>query len=287
MTILVFGADGQVGNAVCERAPDEAIGVDIKDCDIRDQRAVVELIARIRPSVVMNCAAYTAVDRAEIDREGAFAVNATGAGNIARAAAAAGRPVFHISTDYVFAGDQQGAYRESDAIAPLNVYGQSKAGGDEEVAASNPVHIVLRVAWVFSPIGSNFVKTMLKLGRERPALSVVDDQIGGPTEARDIADALLALSRHCRAPGFSDWGVYHFAGAPATSWYKFACAIFEKSHGPKPTLKPIATADYPLPARRPLVSQLDCTKIKQVFGIDQPDWRLSLSRVVESLERRA
>jgi dTDP-4-dehydrorhamnose reductase len=284
VTFLIFGADGQVGHALRALIPHESVGVDIKDCDIRDEQAVAALVAKIRPTAIVNCAAYTAVDRAEADREMAFAVNATGPGNIARAAASLNVPVLHISTDYVYAGTGHDHHQETDPIAPKNVYGASKAAGDDAVARANPRHIILRVSWVFSAIGNNFVKTMLRLGRERPELSIVDDQIGGPTEARDIAETLLTIARRCVEPGFAAWGLYHYAGAPAVSWRQFAQAIFETSRGSTPALKPIPTSAYPLPASRPLNSRLDCGKLHRTFGIAQPDWRVALARVVAELE---
>jgi dTDP-4-dehydrorhamnose reductase len=237
-------------------------------------------------SAVVNCAAYTAVDRAETEREQAFAVNAEAAEIVARAAADRGLPVIHLSTDYVYAGAGSEPHREDAPIAPVNAYGAGKAAGDAAVAAANPTHLILRVSWIFGVHGANFVKTMLRLGRERAELRVVDDQKGGPTEARDIADAILALTARCRRPGFADWGVYHFAGTPDTSWYGFARAVFERTDGPAPRLVAIASRDYPTPAARPLNSRLDCSRIRRVFTVERPDWRISLSRVIAELQGR-
>jgi dTDP-4-dehydrorhamnose reductase len=287
MTLLVLGAGGQVGRALLERAGNEARGFDRAHCDICDEASVARALGTTDASVVVNCAAYTAVDRAESERERAFAVNGTGAGAVARAAASRGLPVIHISTDYVYAGSREGAHREDEPIAPLNAYGASKAEGDAAVVAGNPKALLLRVSWVFGVHGPNFVKTMLRLGRERPELRIVDDQRGGPTEARDIADAILAMARICRQPAFSAWGTYHLAGAPSTSWYGFAEAIFACARGPAPRLVPIATSDYPTPAKRPLNSVLDCSRIGAVFALEPPDWRQSLSRVVTILEGAA
>jgi dTDP-4-dehydrorhamnose reductase len=285
MTLLVFGAGGQVGRALMEAAQGRAIGFDRAGCDISDEAAIRRAFASGDVSIAVNCAAYTAVDRAESEREQAFAINAQGAATIARVAASHGVPVIHLSTDYVYAGDQAGAVDETAQIAPLNAYGASKAAGDAAVMAENPAHIVLRVSWVFGVHGANFVKTMLRLGRERSALRIVADQRGGPTEAGDIAMAILAIAGALRAPGFDDWGVYHFAGAPAVSWCDFAQEIFARASGPRPKLTPIATSDYPTPARRPLNSTLDCGKILRRFAIRQPDWRMALSRVTTALER--
>ncbi len=274
MTLLVFGAGGQVGRAVM--AQDRAIGLDRASCDICDEGAVRRAFAATQVSAAVNCAAYTAVDRAESERELAFAVNAQGAGTIARVAASQGIPVIHLSTE--------DAVGEATPIAPLNAYGASKAAGDAAVIAANPAHILLRVSWVFGVHGANFVKTMLRLGGDRAELRIVADQRGGPTEAGDIAAAILAVAAGLRAPGFDDWGVYHYAGAPATSWFGFAQEIFARTRGPRPRLTPIATQDYPTPARRPLNSTLDCSRILRRFAISQPDWRISLSRVMAALE---
>jgi len=165
----------------------------------------------------------------------------------------------------------------------VNVYGASKAAGDAAVAAANPAHLLLRVSWVFGVHGANFVKTMLRLGRERDELRIVADQQGGPTEARDIADAIIAMTTACRRPGFAGWGTYHFAGAPQTSWYGFTQAIFERAAGRSPRLRAITSRDYHTPAARPLNSTLDCSLIRRVFGIEQPDWQASLSRVLVGL----
>jgi dTDP-4-dehydrorhamnose reductase len=236
---------------------------------------------------VVNCAAYTAVDRAESEPERVFAVNAEAAGIVAGAAADRGLPVIHLSTDYVYAGAGGEPHREDSPIAPLNVYGASKAAGDAAVMAGNPAHLILRVSWIFGVHGTNFVKTMLRLGQGRSELRVVDDQRGAPTEARDIADAIIAIGAACRRPGFAGWGIYHFAGTPDTSWHGFAQAIFECAPGPAPRLVAIPSRDYPTPAARPPNSRLDCGHIRRVFGIDRPDWRISLARVIADLRARS
>ena len=283
MRLLILGAGGQVGRALVERAGVRGVGCDRAACDITDPVALTRSLSVPALSAVVNCAAYTAVDQAESDREGAYAINAAGAGNVARAAAARGLPLIHLSTDYVYAGTCPGPHREDEPIAPVNVYGASKAAGDAAVAEGNPAHLLLRVSWVFGVYGANFVKTMLRLGHERDELRVVADQHGGPTEARDIADAIIAMATACRRPGFAGWGTYHFAGAPPTSWYGFAQAVFERTSGRSPRLSAITTSDYPTPAARPLNSTLDCSLIRRVFGIEQPDWRASLSRVLVDL----
>ena len=283
MTLLVLGAGGQVGKALIERAGNRARGLAHTDCDILNPSIVERAIAAPEISVVVNCAAYTAVDQAENERERAFAVNADGAGIVARAAAASGLPLIHLSTDYVYAGSHAGPYFESDPVAPINAYGASKAAGDAAVAAANSTHLILRVSWVFGIHGRNFVKTMVRLGRERDELRIVDDQVGGPTEARDIADAILKLATVCQQPTFDAWGIYHFAGAPSTSWHGFALAIFERTAAPSPRLIPISSIDYPTPATRPRNSVLDCTRIRGVFDINQPDWGIALERVLAGI----
>jgi dTDP-4-dehydrorhamnose reductase len=287
VTLLVLGAGGQVGRALIERAGAAGRGFDRAACDICDEASVARALSTPTVSAVVNCAAYTAVDRGESEAERAFAVNSSGAEIVARTAAARGLPIIHLSTDYVYAGTALAPHREDEPITPLNVYGASKAAGDASVAAANPAHLLLRVSWVFGVYGVNFVKTMLRMGRERRELRVVADQTGGPTEARDIADAVIAMAAACRRPGFSAWGVYHFAGAPNTSWHGFAQAIFERVRQARPRLVAIASRDYPTPAARPLNSTLDCRRIREMFGIEQPDWRGSLSRVLADLEEGA
>ncbi len=286
MTLLVLGAGGQVGRALVERAGRGARGFDHAECDILDAVAVERVLAAEDFSLVANCAGYTAVDRAEAERDKAFAINAEGAGIVARAAAARKLPIIHLSSDYVYSGEREDAYGEDEPMAPLSAYGRSKAAGDLAVATNNSAHIVLRVSWVFGRYGNNFVKTMLRLGRERTELRVVEDQIGGPTEARDISDAVLVIANACRRQGFENWGIYHFAGAPVTNWYRFAGEIFARSNRTAPRLTPILTRDYPTAAIRPLNSRLDCRKILRTFGLAQPDWRNSLSRVLTDLGER-
>jgi dTDP-4-dehydrorhamnose reductase len=285
--LVVLGAGGQIGRVLVERAGEAARGLGVEECDICDGTSVARALSGSEPSVVVNCAAYTAVDRAESERQRAFAVNADGAGIVARKAAARGLPIIHLSTDYVYAGTKTAPYREDDPAAPINVYGASKAAGDSTVRAENPAHLVLRISWVFGVYGTNFVKTMLRLGRERSELRIVADQIGGPTEARDIADAILTMAVTCRQPKFAGWGTYHFAGAPSTSWHQFAEAIFACTRSPVPHLVPIDSQYYPTQAARPRNSTLDCSRIRRVFNLEQPDWRTSLSRVLRELGEAA
>lgn len=280
MKILVTGAGGQVGTALRERGAIDGIEIlafDRAALDITDAAATLAAVEGHSPEAVINAAAYTAVDKAEGDIERAFAINATGAENLAKACDAAGIPFLHISTDFVFDGSKSGPYVETDAVGPLNVYGRSKAEGEARIAAVMDRHIILRTAWVFGG-AQNFVNTMLRLGAEREELSIVDDQRGGPTASFDIAATLLHIARAVREPGFNDFGIYHYSGAPSVTWYGFACAIFKGRS--RPRLKPIRSEEYPAPAARPKNSVLDCTKIKRVFDIDQPDWQAALSRII-------
>ena len=284
MTIVVLGATGQVGRTLVERGGAVLRGFDRAACDICDKSSVSQALGIADLSLVVNCAAYTAVDRAEGERDLAVATNTRGAAVVAQVATLRGVPVIHLSTDYVYSGEGEGALSETEPLNPLNCYGASKAAGDMAVAAANPKHIILRVSWVFGTYGTNFVKTMLRLARERNELRIVNDQIGGPTEARDIADAILSISKVLSAPAFNAWGVYHYAGTPFTSWHGFAQEIFRLSSGPKPGLVPISTAEYPSAARRPPNSRLDCAKFEQRFGLAASDWRASLARVVKTIE---
>lgn len=291
MRILVFGAAGQIGREVCRAAwPNlyELLAPERRTSDITNPAAVSAVIARQQPDVVINLAAYTAVDRAESRPDIAWAVNCAGAAHIAAVCGEAATPLVHLSTDYVFDGRKPGAYREEDEVNPLGVYGRSKEAGERAVRAAAPRHIILRTSWVYGAHGTNFVKTMLRLGAERHVLHVVADQLGCPTAAADIAAALVAIVQHIEE-GKTDWGTFHFAGAGSTSWHEFAeeivgltAALDGWPNGSRPRVEPIATAQYPTAARRPMNSVLDCQKIA-AFGISPPAWRSSLSAVVREL----
>jgi dTDP-4-dehydrorhamnose reductase len=262
-------------------------GVDIEDLDIADGGAVSNKIRQVRPSIVINAAAYTAVDQAEIDAAAALAVNRDGPANLARACADKQIPLIHISTDYVYSGTKKGAYVEEDPVAPAGVYAKSKAAGDREVAAGLKEHIILRTAWLYSVYGHNFVKTMLRLGHEKESLRVVDDQYGCPTNAADLAEAILLISGQLRDKGRLPWGTYHYCGKGVTSWFGFAKKIFEistkyDSFGFK-TLQPVATREYPTPAPRPANSVLDCSKIDHAFGVVLCPWEESLAGMLARL----
>ncbi len=246
--------------------------------------AAQKAIAAHKPDVVINAAAYTAVDKAEAEQDAAARVNAHAPGEMARAAKTVNAHFIHLSSDYVFDGQSETPYTETDAANPLNVYGQTKLAGEQGVLSANPQAIIIRTSWVFSEFGDNFVKTMLRLGAERNNLSIVADQIGGPTPARDIAKTLLAIAakKHRGAPGD---GLYHYQGAPTVSWAEFAGKIFDYAEL-SVAVAPIPTAQYPTPATRPLNTHLNCGKIERDFGVAMPDWRIRLRQIIDTLSRK-
>ena len=288
--VVVFGANGQVGWELARRTGTRGwrtVALTREDADITNRAEIDAALAHYRPSLIANAAAYTAVDKAESEPEVAFLVNRDGAANVAAAAASVGAPVIHLSTDYVFDGNKDGAWTEDDPIAPLSVYGASKAAGEAAVRDSCPRHIILRTAWIYGAHGHNFVKTMLRLAGERDELRVVADQLGCPTAAGDIADAILAVGDAVvHDGGQAPWGTYHFCGSGRTTWFGLAEAIVDaraNEIGRRPAVHPITTADYPLPAHRPANSVLDCTRLSARFGITAPDWRTSLASVLNEL----
>lgn len=291
MKIVVTGQEGQVVQSLLEKASQRAdlqvIALGRPELDLAKPGTVRGAIEAIKPDLVVSAAAYTAVDLAEDEQELAFAVNVAGAEAVAEAAKAHGVPVIHLSTDYVFAGDADEPYVESDVTGPRSVYGSSKLEGERLVAQANPRHIILRTAWVYSPFGKNFVKTMLKLAETRDALSVVSDQNGNPTSALDIAGAIIHVADHLAAtPDFSAYGIYHLVGTGDTNWSGFARAIFSESArlgGPTATVTDIATADYPTKAARPANSRLSNAKFQQTFNWSAPHWQSSLREVVARL----
>ncbi len=290
MRIVVTGRQGQVVQALAEVAAASGmvvIPVGRPDLDLAVPESVLPALAAARPDVIVSAAAYTAVDRAESEGEAAFAVNARGAELVARAAAALGVPVIHLSTDYVFAGDQPGPYREDDPTGPVSVYGASKLEGERLVAAACADHVILRTAWVYSPFGVNFVKTMMRLGECRSEVAVVADQHGRPTSAHDIAGAIVAIAGRLTQDGDRQLrGTFHLAATGEATWAEFAEAVFaglKLRGGPSVAVKPIATADYPTAARRPENSRLATGKLADTYGIVLPDWRASLPAVLDRL----
>ena len=291
MRVLVTGTQGQVVRALLERGAAGGVAIEAlgrPDFDLLEPSRLVEAIGASSADVIVNAAAYTAVDKAESEPEIATAINGAAAGAIARAAALRGAPIIQLSTDYVFDGSLARPYREDDPLAPISAYGRSKLAGEVAVAAANPRHVILRTAWVHSPFGANFVKTMLRLGETRDTVRVVADQLGSPTSAFDIADAILAIARRLAAePGEASLhGVFHLVGSGEANWADFAEAIFAEAQrfGRAPVaVERIATADYPTPARRPANSRLDTSRLRAVYGVTPPDWRASLAPCVERL----
>lgn len=290
MRVLITGAHGQVGHELMRLVPAgfEATGMGSAELDIADAAQVAAVVERVQPQLIINAAAYTAVDKAESEPERAYAVNRDGVANLAQAAQRSGIPLLHISTDYVFTGDATNPYSEEDATGPTGVYGASKLAGELALAAGCSRYMILRTSWVFGAHGNNFVKTMLRLGRERDELSVVADQQGCPTSAASIARALWALAQQYRDSGALQWGLYHYSGMPACSWHGFAQEVFAQAHelgmlSRVPAVHGISTAQYPTPAKRPAWSVMDCSRLQQAQQIAPADWRTELRAVLLEL----
>ena len=281
--ILVFGKTGQVATELARLAPD-GIFLGRNAADLSDPDACARVIRTRTPAAVINAAAYTAVDRAEEEEALAATINGDAPAAMARECAALGVPFVHISTDYVFDGAGEAPFAPDHPTAPLGAYGRSKLRGEEGVRAAGGAHVILRTSWVVSAHGSNFVKTMLRLGAERDRLTVVADQIGGPTPARDIADACLRIARALQADPDTS-GIQHFSGAPDTSWAGFARTIMAEA-GLACEIAEIPTSDWPTPARRPLNSRLECAGLA-AFGLTRPDWRKGLADIIAELGGRA
>ncbi|WP_423607170.1 dTDP-4-dehydrorhamnose reductase [Sphingomonas sp. MS122] len=291
MKILVTGRDGQVAQSLAERhGGHELVFAGRPDLDLADPASIERTIAAVDPALVISAAAYTAVDKAEDEPELAMAVNGEGPGVLARAAAKLGVPVIHLSTDYVFDGALDRPWREDDPVAPLGVYGATKLAGEQAIAASGATYAILRTAWVYSPFGANFVRTMLRLAETRDALNVVEDQHGCPTSALDIADGIMAVIAAWQAdPAHGANGVYHLAGTGETHWAGFARAIFAESAqrgGPAAEVTGIPSSGYPTRAVRPANSRLDCTRLARTFGWRAPRWQESLGVVMDRLVPR-
>lgn len=280
MTILVFGKTGQVATELQRLGDVLALGRD--EADLSRPEECAAAIRRIGPKAVINAAAYTGVDKAEVEEGLATTINGAAPGAMAEAAAELGVPFLHISSDYVFNGTGDRPWMPEDVPGPLGAYGRSKLAGETAIHASDGQWAVLRTSWVFSAHGANFVKTMLRLGAARDNLRVVSDQIGGPTAASDIAAALLAMAGQMQADR-TKGGTYHFSGAPDVSWADFATEIFAQA-GLAVEVTPIPASEYPTPAQRPANSQLDCTSLEQEFGIMRPEWKGSLGAVLADLD---
>jgi dTDP-4-dehydrorhamnose reductase len=289
MRILVTGAQGQVVSSMLERAPEgvEVVAIGRPRLDLADPGSIADAFDAAVADVVVNAAAYTAVDKAEAEEALATRINGDAAGLVAEAARGLGAPVIQLSTDYVFDGSLDRPYREEDPTAPIGAYGRSKLAGEEAAADANPRCCILRTAWVYSPFGANFVKTMLRLGETRSEVRVVADQLGSPTSALDIADAIFEIARQLvEEPAPEKYGVFHMTGAGEAMWAEFAEAVFTEAHAHgRPAVKviPITTAEYPTPAKRPANSRLDGGRLARDYGVTLPHWRDSIKPVVARL----
>jgi dTDP-4-dehydrorhamnose reductase len=282
MKILVFGKTGQVAIELARHEPN-AFFLSREQADLTDDAACAATIFAHAPEAVINLAAYTAVDKAEHEEQVALQVNAYAPATMARACALLGIPFCHVSTDYVFDGSGTQARTPDAPTGPLSAYGRTKLAGEQAIRAAGGPHVILRTSWVFSAHGKNFVKTMLRVAKERDRLEIVADQTGGPTPAAAIASALGTIARQLRVDP-SKSGTYHFAGTPDVSWADFAREIFVRA-GCAVRVMDIATVSYPTPARRPANSRLDCTSTTRAFGIHRPDWRKGLGNVLNELGR--
>lgn len=286
--VLLTGGSGQVGIEFIRQAP---AGMNVvaprrAELDLSDPDAILALVASRPWAAVVNCGAYTAVDRAETDVVEAWRANALGPAALAQATAAQRIPLIHVSTDYVFDGSKNGFYAEADPVAPLGVYGGSKEAGEQAVRTGNPRHLILRTAWVVSPHGSNFIKTMLRLAETRPELRVVNDQRGCPTSAADIAATLWQVTGRMTASQQAPTGTYHFVNGGEATWCELARAVFEMAAArgyAAPKVEAIGTAEYPTPARRPANSRLDVAKLRRDYGITPRPWRAAVEDIVEAL----
>jgi dTDP-4-dehydrorhamnose reductase len=286
--ILLTGGSGQVGTEIIRLAPAglEIVAPTRARLDLSSPEAIASLVASQPWAAVINCAAHTAVDKAETEVVAAWNANALGPAALAQATARAQIPLIQLSTDYVFDGTKGGAYVESDPVAPIGVYGASKEGGEQAVRTANPRHVILRTAWVVSPHGSNFVKTMLRLAATRSELKVVDDQRGCPTSATDIAQTVLTIAERMISAAGAPTGTYHFVNEGEATWCEFARAVFDMAakHGVSPpVVHAIPTSEYPTPARRPANSRLDTGKLRRDYGITPRPWTASVEEIVASL----
>jgi len=286
LKVALTGANGQLGYQLAKKLADKVtlLALDRAALDIANIAQAEEILLAFAPDVIINAAAYTAVDKAEQEVELAKAINQRGPENLAKVATSLNAVLIHVSTDYVFDGSSDKPYAETDSTNPKSVYGQTKLEGEQAIVKYCAKHIILRTAWVFAEHGNNFVKTMLRLAQSRPELGVVADQIGGPTYAGDIAEAIISVIAQLSTENEQRFGVYHFSGAPYISWHKFACSIFAEASRQKlitsvPQINAITTAQYPTPAMRPAFSMLDCSKIQQEFAVSPSNWQTALNNL--------
>ena len=292
MKILITGAQGQVGKelvSIGNQRGFDVIAAGQTELDITQLKNIESYVEVHQPDLVINAAAYTAVNKAEEEQDITYAINRDGTANLAAVSKEKNIPLLHISTDYVFDGTKSEAYSENDAVSPLGIYGISKWQGEETIRQTLPEHIILRVAWVFGAQGNNFVKTMLRLAKDRDELSVVADQFGRPSPAKDIAKTLIILAEQYQKEKTLEWGTYHYCGDEKVSWCGFAKEILKqaKEQGlieKDIKVNAITTAEYQDPTKRPANSMLDCEKIKNTFGIEMPSWKESLNQVLTELK---
>jgi dTDP-4-dehydrorhamnose reductase len=287
--LLVIGQSGQLARRLAKIGRTTSHSIEClgrPKLDVADLDSVRRALSNHPHHMIVNCAAYTAVDRAEAEPSEADRINRLGAANVAAAAAEADVPLVHVSTDYVFDGRKPTPYTEADPVGPLSVYAASKEAGEREVRARHERHIILRTSWLYGPSGENFVTAMLRLGRERPVLGIVADQVGSPTSVRDLADAILMIAQQIDHHQHGPYGTFHYCGGGAVSRHDFARAIFEEAARfgyRQPELTPITTAEYPTPARRPANSALDCSRIAAIYDIVQRPWRESLAECIAEI----
>ena len=292
MKILITGAQGQVGKelvSIANQRGFDVIAAGQTELDITQLKNIESYVEVHQPDLVINAAAYTAVNKAEEEQDITYAINRDGTANLAAVSKEKNIPLLHISTDYVFDGTKSEAYSENDAVSPLGIYGISKWQGEETIRQTLPEHIILRVAWVFGAQGNNFVKTMLRLAKDRDELSVVADQFGRPSPAKDIAKTLIILAEQYQKEKTLEWGTYHYCGDEKVSWCGFAKEILKqaKEQGlieKDIKVNAITTVEYQDPTKRPANSMLDCEKIKNTFGIEMPSWKESLNQVLTELK---
>lgn len=290
MKLFLIGGEGQLGTELIRLAADAGVKIaapTMAAMDLTDPAQVEALFSSFGPTAVINAAAYTAVDRAESEPELAFAVNTAAPAHLARLCARAGIPLLHVSTDYVFDGRKRAPYREEDPVCPLGVYGRSKAEGEAAVRRELKEHLIVRTAWLYSPHGVNFLKTIVRLASERTELRIVDDQIGCPTCAADLAEAMLAMAGRFDKATEVPWGTYHYCGGGETSWFDFAyhivATLAARRRIPPVRVLPIPTRNYPTPAARPAYSVLDCSRIQAAFDISPRPWQAGVEKTLDRM----